>query len=82
MHTFLKQLMLELGRKDEIKETLSTHIVKSFDIDAAPDAHSKTLLTSRTFMEPIVIFVRGKLDLELQQRKYGTALRRKSRPRL
>lgn len=61
-HTIVEQELLDLLRKDIIRETLKVHMAKLFGTNTAADRPSKWLLTSTMFLEPIATFLRRQTD--------------------
>lgn len=62
VYSVMEQDVLDLFQNDVIGKPVDPHIAKIFDTNAATDRLSKTLLTSSSFMVPILMFVQRKTN--------------------
>lgn len=61
--------MMDVSRKDEIGETLESHIAKFLDTDGAYKGFLERLFTSTSIFK---IFVKGKTNTEKEDKKCNT----------
>lgn len=71
VYIVVEKVMLEVLRKDVIRERLDAHIAKFFDTNAPAKALSRRLLTFNSLMVPITTFLRVK---KIQKWKRRTTL--------
>lgn len=77
IYDVLEQLMLDLVCEELIRELLKAHITKYIYADAGVAGFSKRLLTARSFMAPIAIFVKRKTVTSMNEKKCSAAVARK-----
>lgn len=69
VYNIIEQAMLDLPRKDVIEEMIDAQLAKVFDTDAGNEGFSKRLLTSGSFIGPIMPFVWRKTYTAMEKRK-------------
>lgn len=71
LYNVVEWIKLDLRRKDVVREALGSHIAKYSNTDAAANGLSKMLLTSSSFIMPIMTFAIREMYTSMENQKYS-----------